>query len=140
MTEEKAKEILGFLAKRSGYQTITLALKKNEFYVEPTPPDELWYLELCFHASEKTYIDDIHHLLNFKRTYLETTSFSNPISIGSCSFKAYLDKLLKLSRNGYDIRVFSYDWVFLKKNTNLENILVEMDLKTELLKEKQNDD
>ena len=125
MTEEQAKEILGFLAKRAGYQTITLAFEKNYFlYAEPTP-DELWHLTLY---------------LNFKRTYLETTNFGNPISIGSCSFKAYLDKLLKLSRNGYDIYVFGHDCVFLRKNTSLEEILIEMDLKTKLSEEKQNDD
>ena len=123
LTEEKAKEILNFLAKQSGDQTITLGFKKN--YLLLHDADEVWHLELCFHDSEKT---DKH--LRFKKSYLETTNFGDPISIGSCSCKAYLDKLLELSRNGYDIMIFNRAQMFLKKNTSLEEILVEMDLST----------
>ena len=132
MTEEKAKEILGFLAKRSGYQT-TLTFEKNNLHDDS---DELWHLELCFLVYEKTIRQ--HFLV--KKTHLETTNFGDPISIGSCSFKKYLDKLLELSRNGYDIKMFASNKMFLDKFTRLEEILIEMDLKTELPEEEEKDD
>ena len=112
MTEDKAKEILDFLAKRIGFdETNICPVITNSFASD--------YLVICKHFNSS-----IRYALCFDET------IKHPIYTNSTSFANVLKKLLKFSRcMKENVYCGSNKRIFLRRNVSLEEILIEMDLK-----------
>lgn len=111
MTEDKAKEILDFLARRIGFdETDICPVITNSFASD--------YLVICKHSNSS-----IRYALCFDET------IKHPIYINSSSFINVLEKLFKFSRcMKENIYCGSSKRIFLKYDVSLEEILIEMDL------------
>ena len=113
MTENKAKEILDFLAKKAGFEEIAIKLKYPSKH----------YMLGC-----KSHYDNgiIFYVLFVKS---ESNKSNDVLSIRSMSYKEALENLLKKSReDAKDIWCCSSERLFLSRHASLEEILIEMDL------------
>ena len=111
MTENKAKEILDFLARRIGFDEFAICpVITNSFASD--------YLVVCKHSNSP-----IRYALCFDST------IKHPIYVNSTLFANVLKKLLKFSRcMKENIYCGSSKRIFLGHDTSLEEILIEMDL------------
>ena len=126
--ERRAKRILDFLAKQIGYDELRIC---NFFRSKDLLLDVFDGMNL--HLPSYFYPKIVHAKYNIA-DYLENPSItagSKIFAIKSLSYEKCLKEILMLSKVGYGISVFGYSshQMFLKKNTSLEEILVEMDLK-----------
>ena len=117
MTEEKAKEILDFLAKKYGYAGFECI---DETTDSKTDNNELRQLELVYCVvvkDESKEVDSLDCL--FRKTKKQM------------SYKSVLEFMLDAVSAGYNIGAFyhKYGDYMLKSHTTLEEILVEIDLK-----------
>ena len=120
MTEEKAKEILDFLAKRINFDEFVVcpALKNKCSFATYYRSFASDYLGACKHFNSP-----VRFMLYFDET------IRNLIYMSSPSFVEVLEKLLKFSRcMKEDIYCGSSERIFLGHDTSLEEILIEMDL------------
>lgn len=118
LTEEKAKEILDFLAKKYGYAGFD-----------------------CFNETADSRIIDINASRQLELAYcVSVKDDSKEVNSLDCLFgktkkqmncKSILDFMLDTVSAGYNIGAFyhKYGDYMLKSHTTLEEILVEMDLK-----------
>ena len=114
MTNERAKKILEFLAKKVRYSNIAI-MKRNNW---------LFYAFLVDEPSNESHL--------FKMKPDNDGDFSIDSLITAHHKKAYaelLDELFKASNKGYRIETKG-DSVFLEPFTALEQIEIEMDLET----------
>ena len=115
MTEDKAKEILDFLAKKAGFEEIAIKLK----YLYPSKH----YILGC----KKHYDNGIIFYVLFAES--KSNKSNDVLSIRSMSYKEALENLLNKSRkDAKDIWCCSSERVFLSRHASLEEILIEMDL------------
>lgn len=117
MTEDKAKEILNFLARKIHF---------DEFVVCPVLKNKCSfasdYLAVCKHFNSS-----MRYALCFDKT------IKSPMYMSSPSFVDVLEKLLKFSKcMKEDIYCGSSKRIFLGHDTSLEEILVEMDLSSQI--------
>ena len=107
MTEEKAKEILDFLARKAGCVEVDIRISEV---------DGIGIIG-CISSN----------LIKFRALIA-----GNILRITSkdCSYAECLRKIFKMSKAGYAIKIYAWQNLFLEANTDLENILVEMDLAT----------
>ena len=116
MTEEKAKEILDFLAKKFGYDGIQL-YKYNDFWTN-------------VFGNKLFYIICITH--NYCTNGLTATSFlygkSGFAIMVPNLYDEALKQLIKISSAGEEITNGDRSKVFLPAYSSLEEILIEMDL------------
>ena len=117
MTEEKAKHILDFLAKKAGYCKLSIRCKYG-------PDKSRQFVIVCKRKLEldDMLYDDDYLLYAANRLWPHLLV----ISIGSKSYANALKTILKLSKNGKDI--FCRNSLVLSAQTSLEEILIEMDL------------
>ena len=108
MTEEKAKDILDFLARKVGCLRVDIRRP---------------------HENYKGFIGCISsNPTRFRVLANGTTAMC--ITSKDCSYAECLRKIFKMSKAGYAIKIYAWQNLFLEANTDLENILVEMDLAT----------
>ena len=116
LSEEKAKEILDFLARKIGYDNICVIKSMHEL-----KHDVHSNLIVCKFSNKRTchILCDAHWM---------------PIDVCSSSYAKILECLLEMSKDGKDIFGGSNDKLFLHAYISLEEILIEMDLKRNELK------
>ena len=121
LSEDKAKKILDFLAKKAGYRELSIRSKycsdkANHFFI------------IC---KQKLEPDDVFYDVDY-RLYVANHLYPNfsIISINSKSYANALKIMLEMSKDGKDI--FCRYSLMLPARTNLEEILIEMDLKNGL--------
>ena len=111
LTEDQAKEILDFLAKKAGFEEIA---------IEDNFPTKHYTIE-CKKGIISYYL----------YAASESNKFNDILSICSMSYKDALENLLKKSRE--DAKdVWCCSRLFLFRHTSLEEILIEMDLENGL--------
>lgn len=111
MTENKAKEILNFLAKKQGCLNIEARC---------ACPSDDWGIG-CIYRSYFEY--------NFLLLSYDNILFGKPVKSKTLSYKSFLNDMLKKSKNGHVVKAFGIAKPFLPAYSNLYDILVEMDLK-----------
>lgn len=113
MTNERAKKILDFLAKKVGYSNIAIVKRNNRLYAflvdEPSNESHLFKMKL---SNDGDFSIDSMITAHRKEAYAEL-----------------LDELFKASNEGCRIETKG-DSVFLEPFTTLEQIEIEMDLET----------
>lgn len=112
LSEEKAKEVLDFLARKSGHDNVCVIKSKLG------SKHNMYYLIMCGFLDKH-----IRHVL--------CDAYLMPIYVCSSSYAKILEYLLKMSKAGKYIWCGSIDRkekLFLHAHTSLEEILVEMDL------------
>ena len=113
MTEEKAKEILDFLARKIGFDRFVI-----EFDIEEYLDDRECYVAGCMKNGYSIGIDLMQ---------VESNGGWDLVRMSSLSYVKMLENLLEMSRIGG--RFICESREFLPANTFLESILIEMDLK-----------
>ena len=114
LSEDKAKEVLDFLARKSGYDNIDVI--KSELGSK----HKLYFIVCGFLDKHIRYaLCDVYLM---------------PIYVCSSSYAKILECLLEMSKDGKDIFGGSNDKLFLHAYISLEEILIEMDLKRNELK------
>ena len=108
LSEEKAKEILDFLARKIGYDNICVIKSMHEL-----KHDVHSNLIVCKFSNKRTchILCDAHWM---------------PIDVCSSSYAKILEYLFEMSKAGKDI--ICREKLFLHAHTSLEEILIEMDL------------
>ena len=108
IAEEKAKEILDFLARKAGCVEVDIRSSKvNGIRIIG-----------CISSNPTRF-----------RALIASNIFGGKrITSKDCSYVECLRKIFKLSSDGHAIKIFAYLKPFLEANTNLDTILVEMDL------------
>lgn len=117
MTEDKAKKILDFLAKKAGYRELSIKSKYGSDKVSQ-------FFIVC---KRKLEPNDVFYDVDY-RLYVAYHLYQDfsIISIGSKSYANALKTMLEISKDGKDI--FCRYSLMLPARTNLEEILIEMDL------------
>ena len=117
LTEDKAKEILDFLARKAGYCKLSIICKYD-------PDKSRQFIIAC---KPKLNLDNTLYDVDY---VLYAAHHSRPdfltISIRSMSYANALKTVLKLSKNGKDI--FCRNNLILPVHTSLEEIIIKMDL------------
>ena len=108
MTEDKAKQILDFLARKIGYDEVVISRR------------------FAMVGCRKQ--DDIHFLYMLSNDVNISTSIC---CSSSMSYAEALENILKMSKDANIYSGFVKN-LFLRQNTSLEELLIEMDLKDEL--------
>ena len=111
LTEEKAKEILDFLAKKQGCLNIE---------AKCTCPSDYWNIG-CIYRNH-------FGAINFLLLSYDNSLFGKHVKSKTLSYKSFLNNMLKKSRDGHVVKTFGLVSPFLPAYSNLYNILVEMDL------------
>lgn len=111
LTEDKAKEVLDFLAKKQGCLSIEARC---------ACPSDNWSIG-CIYCSYLEY--------NFLLLSYDDNLFGKPVKSKTLSYKSFLNDMLKKSRDGHVVKTFGRAKPFLPAYSNLYDILVEMDLK-----------
>ena len=112
LTEDKAKEVLDFLAKKQG----CLNIEVKQVY-----PSEYWCIGCVYlnHFGNESFLDLMYDNLFGKLVKVKSKTFS---------FKSFLNNMLKKSRDGHVVITFGLVRPFLSAYSNLYDILIEMDL------------
>ena len=111
LSEEKAKDILEFLARKIGCDNISFAKSMNDAYN---------YIIVCECLG----------------CYAVCDTRLMPIGVCSPLYAKILEGLLEMSKDGKDIFCGFKDKLFLHAHTSLEEILIEMDLDNGLKRRK----
>lgn len=117
LTEDKAKEVLDFLAKKAGYCKLSIKCKYGS-------DKSRQFIIAC---KRKLEPNDVFYDVDY-RLYVAYHLYQDfsIISIGSKSYANALKIMLEMSKNGKDI--FCRYSLMLPARTNLEEILIKMDL------------
>ena len=119
MTEDKAKKILNFLAKKIGYDGIQL-YKHNDFWTNFG--NKLFYIRCITHSYCTNDIITASFLYG---------KLGNAIMVPN-RYDEALKQLIEISSAGEEITSINRSKVFLPAYSSLEEILIEMDLENGL--------
>lgn len=111
LSEEKAKKILDFLAKKQG----CLNIEARRDY-----PSNYWNIG-CMYLN-------CSGVINFLLLSYGNGLFGKRVVAKTLSYKSFLNNMLKKSRDGSVVKTFGLAGSFLPAYSNLYDILVEMDL------------
>ena len=116
MTEDKAKEILDFLAKKFGYDGIQL-YKHNDFWTNVFG-NKLFYIRCITHSNYTNNVTDASFLYGKSGVAIMVPNL----------YDEALKQLIEISSAGEEITNSNRSKVFLPAYSSLEEILIEMDL------------
>ena len=114
MTDEKAKEILDFLARKTRYSSFVFIIDIGS------------YLPCLIDRRH------LRHILYITKELKDPKIFGHKHMLPTLSYAAVLSSLLESSDDGYDIETDIVGEIFLPAHSSLEQILVEMDLNKSL--------
>ena len=117
MTEEKAKKILNFLAKKYGYAGFDCFDETRDSRIIDSNASRQLLLIYCIAVKDESKdVDSLYRLFGKTKKQM--------------SYKSVLEFMLDTVSAGYNIGVFFHEYgdYMLKSHTTLEEILVEMDL------------
>lgn len=125
MTEQQAQDVIDFIVKKSGICDSTVFVHVGAI---DTPNGKRQLYELW--AASRQY-DNLHYNLQAALSYgcnktVDIISASYPENFKKAAYRRALKKMLAISAKGYDI--FFELTPVLKKNTTLEQLLIEKDL------------
>ena len=125
MTEQQAQDVIDFIVKKSGICDIGVFVHVGAI---DTPNGKRQLYELW--AASGQY-DNLHDNLQVALSYgcnktVDVISASYPENFKKFAYRRALKKMLAISAKGYDI--FFELTPILKKNTTLEQLLIEKDL------------
>ena len=111
LSEDIAKEVLDFLAKKQG----CLRIEARRDY-----PSNYWNIGCMY----RNHFENVNFLL----LSYDHSLFGKRIMSKTLSYKSFLNNMLKKSRDGRVVKIFGLAGSFLPAYSNLYDILVEMDL------------
>ena len=121
MTEQQAQDVIDFIVKKSGICDISVFVHVGAI---DTPNGKRQLYELW--AASGQY-DNLQAALSYGcNKTVDVISASYPENFKKAAYRRALKKMLNLSAKGYDI--FFELTPILKKNTTLEQVLIEKDL------------
>ena len=111
LTEEKAKEILDFLARRIGCLRTEIQMLKNISFINCI------FIDIWQNTRKSALVYD--------------NLFGDFVRSDVPSYKSLLEDMIKESRNGHLVKAYGFSRPFLDVNADIYAILIEMDLKNE---------